>query len=182
MPATVALVNTQTPAIDYELALESASKEQATYSAVISVGALEPTQLTYVARGGAALGEAAGASASPEDPSAAFYLESNEVTLRVAPAITDDMVASAQRLCDAVQQQVDEAYPDGNPDENALQLVYDYLTSTPAPSTSPWPQAPCSTSPPTALPACTRCRHRTTPLTSAPGHGRHQRRGGGRGH
>lgn len=128
MPATVALVNTQTLAIDYELALESASKEQATYSAVISVGALEPTQLTYVARGGAALGEAAGASASPEDPSAAFYLESNEVTLRVAPAITDDMVASAQRLCDAVQQQVDEAYPDGNPDENALQLVYDYLT------------------------------------------------------
>lgn len=48
-------------------------------------------------------------------------------TLRVAPAVTEDMVSSAARLAQTVEEQVAAAYPDG-PDESALQFVYDFLT------------------------------------------------------
>ena len=48
-------------------------------------------------------------------------------TLRVAPAVTEDMVSYAARLAQTVEEQVAAAYPDG-PDESALQFVYDFLT------------------------------------------------------
>lgn len=48
-------------------------------------------------------------------------------TLRITPAVTEDMVSSAARLAQTVDEQVAAAYPDG-PDESALQFVYDFLT------------------------------------------------------
>ena len=51
----------------------------------------------------------------------------DEATLRVAPAVTEDMVSSAARLAQTVDEQVAAAYPDG-PDESALQFVCDFLT------------------------------------------------------
>ncbi len=108
LPAAVALVDQAAGTTVAELAREQLEDGAVVYRGSFAPATDRPARLVYAAD----LGDGT---------------SSDEVVLHVAPAVTEDMVASAGQLVQAVDEQVAAAYPDG-PDETALQFVYDFLT------------------------------------------------------